>query len=215
MDDDGVSQSSRGAGFLQRETHRHHATDGRNGLPADRLLRSLFDGCFACSTSMRSFVTIIVSCSLKMAFRTVIFAVLSMISPKGHCKTTVVSPCSFRSFALRFFNPENLRLNYSFHTIARASRHVFASGSSQPHLDIQTTARTTQRQPLLLHVDSALCLREEAIILLHAFVQKLTELGKFSEHVEMIRPVRMLASLLHRNPSPMRPGRSGFIGVDE
>ena len=38
MDDDGVSQSSRGTGFLQRETHRHHATDGRNGLPVDRLV---------------------------------------------------------------------------------------------------------------------------------------------------------------------------------
>ena len=27
-----------GAGFLQREPHRHHATDGRNGLPVDRLV---------------------------------------------------------------------------------------------------------------------------------------------------------------------------------
>src|SRR5271166_4413590 len=54
--------------------------------------------------------------------------------------------------------------------------------------------------PFLSSVDSALCLREEAIILLHAVVQKLTELGKFSRHVEMIRPVRMLASLLHRSP---------------
>ena len=149
---------------------------------------------------MRSFVTIIVSCSLKMAFRTVIFAVLSMISPKGHCKTTVVSPCSFRSFALRFFNPENLRLNYSFHTIARASRHVFASGWSQPHLDIQTTAEQHSGSPFLSSVDSALCLREEAIILLHAVVQKLTELGKFSRHVEMIRPVRMLGEFIASEP---------------
>jgi hypothetical protein len=32
-----MSQSSRGTGFLQRETHRHHATDGRNGSRPDGL----------------------------------------------------------------------------------------------------------------------------------------------------------------------------------
>jgi hypothetical protein len=44
-------------------------------------------------TSMCSFVT---NCILFLenGLRTVTFAVLSMISPKGHCKTPVVLPCS-------------------------------------------------------------------------------------------------------------------------